>query len=144
MGIRVELPVGSTNNAYAVAWTPSTATWYHLAITRDQSAGDIIWYLDGVRYGSNLSTTTSAINDVATPFTTGAGNNSGSAANPLNGAMDEWAVYSKVLSVAEVRALYGYGTPPVYEAAVAASTSIKSVNGLAQASIKSWNGVVLD
>jgi hypothetical protein len=45
---------GSASTAQ-VSWTPSTATWYHLAVVRDQLAGTIKFYVDGDQQGSTVT-----------------------------------------------------------------------------------------
>lgn len=117
-------------------WTPSTATWYHLLVTYNGT--NIQYFVNGVHQGSAVAGGT--INTVnSDPLHIGAR----TGATPLyffDGIIDETALYSKALTVAEVRALYGYGTPPEYEVA---TTGIKTINGLAKASVKTVNGLAI-
>jgi len=98
----------------------STATWYHLVGTFQGTnaggSGDLNIYVNGVLANTVTSTLTSV------HASTGAmrlGHVQQFAGNPSifwDGLIDEVAVYDKELSTTEVRALWGYGTPPVYEA----------------------------
>ena len=53
---------GSTGTPIIFSWTPSAGTWYHLALTRDES-NDVRMFVDGIQIGStgsnsdNLSST---------------------------------------------------------------------------------------
>ena len=47
---------GSTGTPITFAWTPSTGTWYHLALTRDAS-NNVRMFVDGVQIGSTSTNT---------------------------------------------------------------------------------------
>lgn len=117
-----------------VNWTPSLSTWYHVISTYDGT--NIKIYINGVYLGSVAGGTINTTN--TNPLLIGARSTTPPTQH-FDGLIDETALYSKALTVAEVRALYGYGTPPEYEAT--ASSSIKTINGLAYASVKTVNGL---
>jgi hypothetical protein len=55
-------------NAFSASWTPTTNTWYHIAITR--SGTDVKMWIDGTQSGSTLTLGTDLYNGTAT-FTIG-------------------------------------------------------------------------
>jgi len=67
----------------------------------------------------------------------------------LNGAMDEFGIWSRALSDAEITELYNSGAGLQYPFSTSeiktinglAKASVKEVNGLAIASVKNWNGL---
>jgi len=99
-------------------WAPSLSTWYHIVVVVDlDSVGSSKLYINGVDQG--------AVDGTDGSSATGTNNNSEPAligryetasAVYADGVIDEMGIWSKVLGVDEVRALYGYGTPPVYDA----------------------------
>ena len=107
--------------------TLSTGVWYHLVWVYDASAGQMEAYVDGVSKGTVAGLNTSMYTGGTARFTFGQYSANPAAGLGYDGVIDETAIYDKALTVAEVRALYGYGTPPVYEAA----TSTQSENALA-------------
>lgn len=122
------------------AFTASTGIWYHFATAVDVSAEDHRIIVNGVPLTS-LTTVASGVtspSNTDSRFTMGAyGDNS----HPMDGLIDEAAIWSKQITYAEARALYGYGTPPEYEVGGAASgpANLKSYNTNLKANIKSIN-----
>lgn len=102
------------------ALTFSTSTWYMLTWTYDASAGTIQMFQNGVLITSVTGLYTS-LNNSSYQKTIGDGA-SPTAYSP-DGIIDEVGIWSKVLGVDEIRALYGYGTPPVYSATSATNTT---------------------
>lgn len=43
---------GSAEHAGTVAWTPTTATWYHLALSYDHTNTQVIFYVNGTQQGA--------------------------------------------------------------------------------------------
>lgn len=129
----ISLGVNSAVNV-SVAWTPSTATWYHIVATYTQSSGATNIYLNGVLLGTGTASTTNPNN--AHNFSIGMYE---SGASVFDGLIDEVAVHSKALSIGEVRALYGYGTPPEYDTISSGPANLKSLDTNLKANIKSIN-----
>lgn len=98
--------------------------WVHLAVTFDLSSATAVMYKNGVSIPVNLSQDAGTVNSIQNndePFRVGDGNQNGG--DTCDGSIDEVAIYTKVLTTAEVRALYGYGTPPEYGTATPPSTT---------------------
>lgn len=103
---------GSTTENYAVTWNPTASTWYHIVVAWDASASTAYFYVDGVLLGTDTGSMTS-IYDNGGDFRLGS---EGADTNYWDGLLDECAIYNRVLDVADVRALYGYDSPPQYSA----------------------------
>jgi hypothetical protein len=88
-------------------------TWQHVAATWDgsPSGSNIHLYINGVLAdGTSLDGAGVAQPDDTTPFALG--NRSLDLARGFDGAIDEVRVYSGILTLAEIQALAGVGTPP--------------------------------
>jgi hypothetical protein len=85
-------------------------SWHHFVWTGDGT--NMYKYVDGVQ----TDTTASTINWNGDSQEIKIGR-SATGTNYFEGRMDEIAFWNKALTVGEIRALNGYGTPPVYEAA---------------------------
>jgi subtilase family serine protease len=102
------------NKDHSVAWTPTVATWYHLAATADGS--NVKFFVNGAQQGSSQA-------QLAAPTTSGGGlirlAASLGATNPFTGIIDEIAVYNAALTPAQIARHYnagivqGIGAPPV-------------------------------
>jgi hypothetical protein len=68
------------------AWAPSTATWYHLAVSR--ASGTLRIFVDGTQLVSAASTHN--LFNSSAPFRVGGQGNNGSIANRFNGNVDEF------------------------------------------------------
>jgi len=80
---------GDTSIADSASWTPTTATWYHLAVCR--SGTSIRIFINGVQSGS---TVTSAANFTASPSAFSVGANTSGAALAMKGWVND-ARYTK-------------------------------------------------
>lgn len=112
--------------------TVSTGTWYHVVGTFQGTnaggSGDLNIYVNGVFQGNATSTLTS-VNDSTADYRIGHVTQFASGTNHyFDGVIDEVAVWSKELTIGEIRALYGYGTPPVYEGAASSASSSPSAS----------------
>lgn len=70
----------------------------------------------------------------------------GTGSNRFTGDLDEWSMWSRVLSDAEILQLYASGGGMHFNGSIFVNnnpSSIKSINGLAQAFVKSINGLVI-
>ena len=94
----------------------SLGRWHHLAATYDSQTGSVVQYFDGVEISREIS----ALHQPGRDITFGPceiGNwglptaNHEAPVRNLNGAIDEFALYSAVLSAEEVRGLFAAGSP---------------------------------
>ncbi|MFJ5532501.1 LamG-like jellyroll fold domain-containing protein [Streptomyces sp. NPDC093261] len=90
------------------AGTVTAGAWHHLAVVRNATASTVTGYFDGVQKAS-LGYTGSAVATSAAVFL-GAKNNAGAAAQFFNGALDEVAFYSRLLTATEVANRYAWAT----------------------------------
>lgn len=73
---------GSSDYISTATWAPSTNTWYHIAIVR--VSGELLFFIDGVKLGNNVSCTT----NISYNKTLTIGARTGGL-YPINGWMDE-------------------------------------------------------
>lgn len=94
----------------------SLGRWHHIAVTYDSHSGEVIQYFDGAEVGREVS----PLHQPDRPITLGAceiGNwglptqRHQFPIRNLNGAIDEFAIYSAALSTREVHELYQQGKP---------------------------------
>ncbi|MEI9957189.1 MAG: LamG-like jellyroll fold domain-containing protein [Ferruginibacter sp.] len=78
-------------------------SWHFVSAVRDQTAGSITLYVDGVFEGSTSSV---SVNDLTAPSVIGLGRNSCSSNATFTGSLDDVIVYGRVLSNTEVGNLY--------------------------------------
>ena len=95
-----------------VAWTPSTATWYHIAVTYDSGANEEKFYVNGSQQGST-QTAGGSITGTSLPFNIGA---NADQEGFFDGIINQALFYSKVLTGTEITALYNSGSGIPYEA----------------------------
>jgi hypothetical protein len=95
--------------------TPSTGTWYHVAMTATSTkgSGTIALYVNGVLQGTlSGAITTSSANAILF------GNFSTSGSNQFAGYLDDVRIFNRVLTYSEISALggynYGLSIPPTY------------------------------
>lgn len=102
----------------------SAGTWYHLVICFDASASSVSVYKDGTLVATQSGYGTNVYDNTA-DFKLGAYNASSA---PVDGVLDEFGIWSKVLTTDEVSDLYNSGDGLPYEAAPV--NAVKSINGL--------------
>lgn len=107
--------------------TLGTMNWYHLVMTSDGT--NIRLYLNGSLVAGPTS---------AAGYGTGTTTQGVQVGESYDFDADDFAVFNKTLSAAEVLALYGSAIKTVNGLALA---SVKTVNGLAIASVKNVNGL---
>lgn len=97
-------PDGTYNgsNDISVAWTPSTGTWYHLAVTFNTSTKDVKFYVDGSQQGSTGTTNDATIENNAISFQIGATNADNTPKHFLDGVVDEVRVWNVVRTSTEI------------------------------------------
>ncbi|RYD35790.1 MAG: LamG domain-containing protein [Verrucomicrobiaceae bacterium] len=91
----------------ATAGQGKAGTWSHLAVTWDGPASMATLYVNGVAVDSKTGTYTANTAANARPLSIGAYD---TGANPFRGAVDEVAVYKKLLTPAQILARYQNGT----------------------------------
>lgn len=104
---------GAVVDVVAVAWTPSTGTWYHVAVTADLAATSTYkFYVNGTQQGADQNGTVPSMSDTAAPFLLGVNGNL--VDSFFDGRMSLWRVWSAVLSQATIAAnicnVYGGAT----------------------------------
>lgn len=110
---------GGANYAFDFTQTLTNGTWYHVVSRYKASTTQVEVFVNGVGLGPVTNASYTGSSNTTGPFSLsslGAG-----IQWYLDGVMDEAAIWGKWLSNGEVRALYGYGTPPEYEVVAASS-----------------------
>ncbi len=107
----------SCTSGSSQTWTPSTDTWYHVAMT--YATGTVKQYINGTQLGSTFTGRCTSIRNGAAAFSVGAGN---SGASALDGIIDEVGVWSEALSDAEIAELYASGDGSQYPFSDSGST----------------------
>ena len=108
---------GSDGSSVSVTATTNTATWYHVAVTKTGTT--VKFYLNGSQQGATQTATLSSIYNSTAPFELGWWSDNADA--DLDGFMDEWGVWSRVLSDAEITELYNSGAGLSYPFTTATS-----------------------
>jgi hypothetical protein len=102
--LRIQIFDGSSGYQTDYSWTPSTDTWYHIAVT--QNAGLFTIYIDGA--SAHTYTNTNNGNGGGNIFRLGG--HEGFNLSFL-GHIDDFAVYSRVLSATEIQTVYNSTNP---------------------------------
>jgi hypothetical protein len=112
VGNRINFGVGTDEGGEAHVEAPARpGEWFHLACVYDQEAGSLAVYIDG-QLGGEKPTSVKLVwrLDSSLDPSVGLGNVSGKFHRfPFRGSIDEWAIYGRALSQAEVRALVDLG-----------------------------------
>jgi hypothetical protein len=110
---------GKWNQMYyskPVFTSDSLGRWHHIAVTYDHQTGEVIQYFDGREVGREIS----KLHQPGRPINFGPceiGNwglptqGHQFPIRNLNGAIDEFAIYSSVLTAAELKAIFEHGKP---------------------------------
>jgi hypothetical protein len=91
----------TTVDPVSYTWTPTTGTWYHLAVTRSGSLFTL--YVDGASVATGSDST--VIGNSAGPITLGSAEND----YYLDGRLDEPEIYGRALSDGEIGAIHDAG-----------------------------------
>jgi hypothetical protein len=91
---------GSTGHSTQVAWTPTTNTWYHVAVT--YASGSVKYYVDGVQQGTTQTDANTSINAVS-GINTELGRD-GTFNDYMAGSMSLVRIWSQVQSAATIAA----------------------------------------
>lgn len=88
-----------------VTWTPSTGTWYHIAVVYDVGT-NVKYFVNGSQQGSTQTVTKSSIVNSSAAFAIGSLNIASTPAFLYDGLIDEVRVWSAIRSDAEISANY--------------------------------------
>lgn len=91
---------GTNGNESFVTWTPSTGTWYHLAVTF--ASGSVKFYINGSQQGTTQSNTSTSIFDGTVVESIGSWDTTGTPANLFDGKIDDVRVWSVVRTQTEI------------------------------------------
>lgn len=105
---------GSAVEKYEYAYVPSTATWYHFAISVNFTTKTATFYVNGSSIGTDATGTASSMFNSSAPFRIGAGRD---ATGFFDGVINQMLIWNKVISSTEVSDLYNSGSGIPYEAA---------------------------
>jgi hypothetical protein len=84
-----------------VDWTPTLATWYHLAVTKNTDTGEVKFYVDGVQQGSTQTIAAEVGPACSADFEIG---RTSTPAFHLDGYIDEVRVWDRVRTIDEISA----------------------------------------
>ena len=104
---------GSDSPSVNVAWTPSTATWYHVAFTFEAATSEVKFFVDGSQQSTTQSIAASSIFNGDGPFQVGA-YFFNSAGGFFDGIIDEVGIWNRVLTAGEITSLYNGGNSLAY------------------------------
>jgi len=82
--------------------------WHHICLTWDGSTTTAVVYEDGVAKITNTSASGTLNSSTTEAYAVGAKNNG---SNPINGTIDEPAIWTSALSASDVTAIYNSGVP---------------------------------
>ena len=102
-----DLILGISNDGTATeealrVWTPSTATWYHLAVTWKGSTSTAKFYVDGVQLGADYPLAFTALFDSTSTFGIGAGRVDTTPIQFIDGVIDDVRIWNTVRTVTQI------------------------------------------
>lgn len=100
---------GADGSSAGVSWTPSTATWYHVAMTKNGTS--VRMYINGSQIGTTQTLSLSTMLNSTTAFELGRWTEAGVY---IDGVMDEWGAWSRQLTSDEILELYNGGVGLTY------------------------------
>lgn len=109
--IRLRTTNGSASSFIDVGvnWTPSTATWYYLLITRTSSGGSVSFYVNGAQQGSSQTGYNGALTGTNN-LGFYVGRYKSADGRYYDGKVDEAGIWSRVVTGAEITQLYNGGS----------------------------------
>lgn len=116
---------GSTSNL-RVAWTHSTGTFIHLAVTYNLAGGTAKFYVDGSQQGADQTGGVTSLSSETGDVFVGAYNLNGTKVSYYDGVMDECGMWSRELSGSEISQLYNAGAGLTYPFASAVNSNFLS------------------
>lgn len=109
---------GANTTTAQWSWSPSTATWYHVVVSYDASAGSATLYINGSQFGSTITGLKTSIFNGTSPFTLGY-----DGFQYFDGLLDMVGVWNVALTSSEVTELYNSGAGVQYPFASATNHS---------------------
>jgi hypothetical protein len=108
--LNTQLSNGTSLNTLNVTWTPSTATWYHVALTYNVSTKECKFYVNGAQQGTTQTGTLSSINNDNYDFHVGAIETASISKDLFfDGIIDELGIWKRELALADIEDLYNDG-----------------------------------
>lgn len=116
----------SAEDSFGTAWTPSTATWYHLVFTWNGTTKRYRMFVNGTLQGTTQTgTNVGTIQNTVTDFFMGRVNTSG---YYFDGLMDEITIFNSDLATSTVTTLYNSGVPLCYDCVASSSPTATSTS----------------
>jgi len=123
--------IASNNRLISTTQTIPLGKWVHVAMSIDLSGGSYLAYFDGVSIPTTTTTTgtiTAIVQQAATPLVIGA---YATGTEPLDGKVAQAAVYSAIVSAANIRATMSQGLTGSETNIISAFSLDNSLNDLA-------------
>lgn len=129
---------GGSNYSFDWTVTLSTSSYSHIAFRYTQSTTKCELWINGSSQGEVLNASYTGSSNTTGAFSI---SSLGSGVQWYwDGEIDEFGIWNRVLTGAEVTSLYNSGSGLTYPFS---TTSIKTINGLALASVKTLNGLAI-
>lgn len=102
--LKLELRKGYSGSSESelVDWTPTIDTWYHVAVSRDGSSGDCVFYVNSIQQGATQAGATTALQNTSAPFAIGTHFDSATPAEFFDGLIDDVRVWDDVRTPTEI------------------------------------------
>lgn len=110
LGFQVRSGSGTGTYTETTATYTSTSVWYHVVCTFGRTTKKLIIYVDGSE-AKNTNYTNLPTGNITNPPWIG---NRNDGSHPYNGLVDEFGIWTRVLSAAEAASLYNSGSGLVY------------------------------
>lgn len=113
------------SNAYSLVVTDTSVglnDWYHIVMTYDASAGAVEVFVNGSSVGTASNASATSIYDNGEPWEMG---RNSQFSRDIDGALDEFGIWTKILSSGEIADLYNSGAGIPYLAAGGENTAVK-------------------
>ncbi len=110
----INISDGSTATWKYVTWSPSLATWYHIAVVYTASAGSAKFYVNGAQQGATQTGLPTSIHNNSQRFTIGADADTSIPGGYMDGLIDQACVWAAALTDANISTLYNSGSGIAY------------------------------
>ena len=129
--ISILISNGTVENVPTWAWTPSSATWYHIAMVYTASAGQVELFIDGTSQTAKTGFPTTINNTSKSTVIGNLLNNLGSDEGvSFGGRIDELGIWTRVLSSSEITQLYNGGSGLQYPFGTGSTISTQLMMGV--------------